>query len=238
MCCLIQTRIIGQLPFSCGTQDVALSQELSGSITSQNRASNQVYKTMRLALSCTGEYGAYFGGVSQAIAAMNATMTRCNGVFERDLAVKLLMIDNNDVVVYTNASTDPYSGAATGSNGAWNTELMNNLHNTLGDDAFDIGHLFGASGGGGNAGCIGCVCTNVLSTGGGSNSYKGAGFTSPADGVPQGDTFDIDYVAHEMGHQMGANHTFSHTNENNSVNVEPGSGTTIMAYAGIRWNRY
>ena len=229
-----QTRIIGQLPFSCGTQDVALSQELSGSIVSQNRASNQVYKTMRLALSCTGEYGAYFGGVSQAIAAMNATMTRCNGVFERDLAVKLLMIDNNDVVVYTNASTDPYSAAATGSNGAWNTELMNNLHNTLGDDAFDIGHLFGASGGGGRAGCIGCVCTNVLSTGGGSNSsYKGAGFTSPADGVPQGDNFDIDYVAHEMGHQMGANHTFSHTSENNSVNVAPGSGTTIMAYAGL-----
>ena len=229
-----QTRISGQLPFNCATQDVEMSQELSNSISAQNRASNQVYKTMRLALSCTGEYGAYFGGVSQAISAMNATMTRCNGVFERDLAVKLLMIANNDVVVYTNASTDPYSSAGTGSGGAWNTELMNNLHSVLGDDAFDIGHLFGASGGGGNAGCIGCVCTNVLSTGGGStNSYKGAGFTSPADGIPQGDTFDIDYVAHEMGHQMGANHTFSHTAENNTVNVEPGSGTTIMAYAGL-----
>lgn len=229
-----KTRIAGQLPFNCSTQDVELSQELSSSIVSQNRASNQIYKTMRLALSCTGEYGAYFGGVAQALAAMNATMTRCNGIFERDLAVKLLIIDGNETVIYTNGSTDPYSSAGSGSGGAWNAELMNNLHDTLGDDAFDIGHLFGASGGGGNAGCIGCVCSNVLATGGGSTTaYKGAGFTSPSDGIPQGDTFDIDYVAHEMGHQMGANHTFSHTFENNSVNVEPGSGTTIMAYAGL-----
>lgn len=229
-----KTRIAGQLPFNCSTQEVELSQELSGSIASQNRASNQIYKTMRLALSCTGEYGAYFGGVAQALAAMNATMTRCNGVFERDLAVKLLIIDGNELVIYTNGSTDPYSSAGAGSGGAWNAELMNNLHDTLGDDAFDIGHLFGASGGGGNAGCIGCVCSNVLATGGGSTSaYKGAGYTSPSDGIPHGDNFDIDYVAHEMGHQMGANHTFSHTGENNSVNVEPGSGTTIMAYAGL-----
>ncbi len=84
--------------------------------------------------------------------------------------------------------------------------------------------MFGASGGGGNAGCIGCVCVD---------GQKGSGITSPANGVPMGDTFDIDYVAHELGHQFGANHTFSHNNEGSGVNVEPGSGSTIMGYAGI-----
>jgi len=218
-----QTRIAGQLPFNCSTRDVALVNDLHNNSGIANRANNQVYKTARLALSCTGEYGAYFGGtVAGALAAMNATMTRCNGVFERDLAVKLIMIANNDQVVYTSASGDPYSPSS--SMGNWNSELQSTLTSVIGEANYDIGHLFGATGGGGNAGCIGCVCID---------GQKGSGITSPADGIPQGDTFDIDYVAHEMGHQMGANHTFTHTTENNSVNVEPGSGSTIMAYAGI-----
>jgi len=228
-----QTRTTARLPFNCATADQHLSEELGGQVA--NRANNQQYKTMRLALSCTGEYTAYFGGtIAGALAGMNATMTRVNGVFEKDMALHLNIIANNNLVIYTNANTDPYSGAAAGSGGAWNAELMNNLHTVLGDDAFDIGHLFGASGGGGNAGCIGCVCTNVLSTGGGAtNSYKGSGFTSPSDNIPAGDNFDIDYVVHEMGHQMGANHSFSYSTEGSGVNVEPGSGSTIMGYAGI-----
>jgi hypothetical protein len=84
--------------------------------------------------------------------------------------------------------------------------------------------MFGASGGGGNAGCIGCVCVD---------GSKGRGITSPADGIPQGDNFDIDYVAHEVGHQLGANHTFSMSLEGTGVNKEVGSGITIMGYAGI-----
>ena len=62
---------------------------------------------------------------------------------------------------------------------------------------------------------------------------KGSGFTSPGDAIPQGDNFDIDYVAHEMGHQFGANHTFTHSNEGTGAQMEPGSGSTIMGYAGI-----
>src|SRR5690606_4008233 len=89
---------------------------------------------------------------------------------------------------------------------------------------------FGKSGGGGNAGCIGCVCINPTTA---VPKGKGSGFTSPANGIPSGDAFDIDYVAHEMGHQLGANHTFSHNLEGSGVNMEPGSGTTIMGYAGI-----
>lgn len=220
-----KTRIKGNLPFVCSTEDTAVIQDLhkNGNVTMAN---NEVYKTMRLALSCTAEYTTFHGGtVALALAAMNATMTRCNGVFEKDLAIKLIIIPNNNLVVYTNAATDPYSTvpAGGGAPAAWNSQLQATLNSVIGAANYDIGHLFGATGGGGSAGCIGCVC----------DALKGSGITSPIDGIPAGDTFDIDFVAHEMGHQMGANHTFTHTAENNSVNVEPGSGSTIMAYAGI-----
>ncbi|MFQ3173881.1 MAG: subtilisin-like proprotein convertase family protein, partial [Flavobacterium sp.] len=199
--------------------------------TSKTAADNKVFKTLRLALSCTGEYALYHGGTqAKALAAMNATMTRVNAIFNRDLAVKLQIIANNSVIIYTNAVDDPYSDATDGAAGAWRQELQTNLTNTIGNDNYDIGHLFGASGGGGNAGCIGCVCvppTIDVPFG------KGSAYTSPADSKPEGDTFDIDFVIHEMGHQLGANHTFSHVLEGQGVSVEPGSGSTIMGYAGI-----
>ena len=213
------SRSKGQLPFTCATEDVVV---LNNNIQSV-QANNGILKTFRLAMSCTGEYTAYHGGtIAGALAAINATMTRVNGVFERDFAVKMNLIANNNLIVYTNAATDPYSPAT--NMGNWNAELQANLTAVIGEANYDVGHLFGATGGGGNAGCIGCVCVN---------GQKGSGITSPADGVPMGDTFDIDYVAHELGHQFGGNHTFSHSAENNSVNVEPGSGSTIMGYAGI-----
>jgi subtilisin-like proprotein convertase family protein len=219
----------GDLPLSCSTADVLLNKQL-GNKTLATTANNGVYKTLRLALACTGEYTAYFGGVTQALAAMNATLTRVNGIFNRDLALHLNLIANNTVLLYTNAATDPYSPSSVGANGAWNLELQNDLTAKIGNANYDIGHLFGASGGGGNAGCIGCVCQNPISS---TDLAKGSGYTSPADGKPEGDTFDIDFVVHEMGHQLGANHTFSHETEGTGVNVEPGGGSTIMAYAGV-----
>lgn len=217
-----KTRTTARLPFNCGTVDKKLTEDLTNNPSVTNRSNNQSYKTMRLALSCTGEYGTYFGGTLVAtMAAMNATMTRVNGVFEKDMALHLNLIPNNDLVVYTNASTDPYSPESGMSN--WNDELQANLTSVIGEANYDIGHLFGATGGGGDAGCIGCVC----------GTGKGSGYTSPSGGGPVGDNFDIDYVIHEMGHQLGANHTFSHSTEGTGVNVEPGSGSTIMGYAGI-----
>ena len=230
------TRNKGKLPFVCSTEDFSTNENLSNKLVNVTQASNQVYKTMRLALSCTAEYTTYHGGtVNDALTAMNATMTRCNGVFEKDLAIKLLIIADNANIVFTNSGTDPYD-TVTGNQApaAWNSQLQTTLNNVsfIGGAAnYDIGHLFGASGGGGSAGCIGCVCVNAT---------KGSGITSPLDNIPEGDTFDIDFVAHEMGHQMGARHTFSHGGisgaENSAVNVEPGSGSTIMAYAGIGGN--
>ncbi|AZA75663.1 reprolysin-like metallopeptidase [Chryseobacterium indoltheticum] len=198
--------------------------------TDFSKMSDKKYRTMRLAMSVTGEYTAFHGGtVAGALSAINATLTRVNGVFEKDFALHL-NLQNFPNVIYTNAATDPYSGAQAGAGGAWILELQQTLSNNVGNGNYDIGHLFGASGGGGNAGCIGCVCINPADA---NSPGKGSGYTSPADNIPQGDNFDIDYVAHEMGHQLGANHTFSHALEPYQVNVEPGSGSTIMGYAGI-----
>ncbi|WP_248724343.1 reprolysin-like metallopeptidase [Seonamhaeicola sp. ML3] len=188
-------------------------------------ANDQTLQKFRIAISVTGEYTAYHGGtVADALAAINATLTRVNEIFETDMAVTFQLIANNDLVVYTNAGTDPYSPAGTGVNGAWSGEVQSTLTSVIGEANYDIGHLFGASGGGGNAGCIGCVCTD---------NSKGSAFTSPSNGVPEGDLFDLDFVSHEIGHQMGANHTWAFESEGTGVNVEPGSGSTIMGYAGI-----
>ncbi|GAA4031830.1 zinc-dependent metalloprotease family protein [Flavobacterium cheonhonense] len=211
----------GALPFTCSTVDSSVAHSLQRQQNVQTpMSSSGELLLFRLALSCNAEYTTYFGGtVAGALAAMNATMTRVNGVFEKDLSIHMNIIANNNLVIFTNASTDPYTTM-----GNWNGQLQTTLSNIIGEDNYDIGHMFGSTGGGGNAGCIGCVCED---------GSKGSGITSPSNGVPMGDTFDIDYVAHEMGHQFGGNHTFSHNVEGSGVNVEPGSGSTIMGYAGI-----
>jgi subtilisin-like proprotein convertase family protein len=225
----------GELALNCKTADIALNKGLTQK-AAQLKSSSGLFKTLRLALSCTGEYAQYFGGTTaSALAGMNATMTRVNGIFNRDLAVKLLLIANESSIIYVDAATDPYSDADKGvgddtNDGTWHSELQTTLTSVIGNANYDIGHLFGASGGGGDAGCIGCVCVNPTGT---EPNGKGSGFTSPSNERPEGDFFDIDYVAHEMGHQLGANHTFSSKVEGTGVSVEPGSGSTVMGYAGL-----
>lgn len=223
-----------KMNLDCQTADVITE---SKSTTSKTASNAKALKTFRLALSCTGEYATFFGGTKTgALAGMNATLTRVNGVFDKDLSVKLVLIANNDAVVYLDAATDPYSVPSVGAadpGGTWGQEVQTTLTNVIGNANYDIGHLFGGPGGGGNANCIGCVCVNPTSD---TPLGKGSAYTSPSDGKPQGDTFDIDFVAHEMGHQLGGSHTFSHTGEGSGTQYEPGSGSTIMGYAGVTRN--
>ncbi|MCD0470048.1 reprolysin-like metallopeptidase [Flavobacterium sp. JAS] len=223
---------------ACGVKDFS-SDNSSTKKTAKTTANNKVFKTLRLALSCTGEYTAFFGGTKAgALAGMNASMTRVNGVFNKDLALQLVLIANNDAIIYTNATTDPYSSFADGTKDypgtsdyqVWNIEVQNNLTSVIGEANYDIGHLFTAQGGMGNGGCIGCICASPPAI---NKIGKGSAYTAPAAQKPQGDTFDIDFVAHEIGHQLGATHTFSYSIEGTGTNVEPGSGSTIMGYAGV-----
>ncbi|MBC8883794.1 hypothetical protein H9X57_11895 [Flavobacterium piscinae] len=121
---------------------------------------------------------------------MAITMTRVNGVYEIDLGITMIFVANNDAVIYLGATnSDPWGNE-------WNTTTAQTLDSVIGVNNYDIGHNFNTTGGG-NAGCIGCVCRAVSQSG----THKGRGYTGRAN--PTGDAFDIDYVAHEMGHQFG-----------------------------------
>ncbi|WP_222983051.1 reprolysin-like metallopeptidase [Flagellimonas meishanensis] len=180
---------------------------------------DQLLRRYRIAVSASGEYTQFHGGtVADALAAINATLTRVNEVFETDLGVTLELVPNNDLVIFTDPNTDPYTSNL-------NSQVQNTLTTNIGEANYDVGHLFHKVDEGednGNAGFIGAVC---------SDNQKGSAFSSAFN--PQGDVFDLDYVSHELGHQFGANHTWSFESEGTGVQAEPASGTTIMGYAGI-----
>ena len=190
-----------------------------------NVSSGGTLRTYRLALSATGEYTAFQGGsVADALGGMVSTMNRVNGIYEREVGVRMVLVDNTDLNIYTDAATDPFTnddGSSLLDENQWAIDKY------VGSANYDIGHVF-STGGGGIAG-LGSVCAE----GGKANGVTGSG-------APTGDAYDVDYVAHEMGHQFGGPHTFNSTvsscgggNREATDAYETGSGITIMAYAGI-----
>jgi hypothetical protein len=187
--------------------------------------SGGIRRVYRLALACTGEYATFHGGATGAASAMATTLNRVNGVFEKEVCIRMVLIPNNSVLIFTNGATDPYTN---NSASAMLSENQTRITTVIGTTNYDMGHVFSTSFGG--VAFRGSVC----------NSGSKAGGVTGTN-APIGDPFDIDFVAHEMGHQFGGNHTFnSQTGANCDANTrastaayEPGSGSTIMAYAGI-----
>ena len=216
-------------PFSCFVESPGKGNEPLSRGAIPYRPSGATLKSYRLALACTGEYATAVCSpnaptVAGTLAAMITSVNRCSAVYEREFAIRFLLINNTDKLVYLNGTTDPYS------NGNGSTMLgqnQSNIDSVIGTANYDFGHVF-STGGGGIAG-LGVVCRA---------GQKANGVTGTNN--PVGDPYDIDYVVHEMGHQFGANHPFNGTtgscaggNRNGPTAYEPGSGITIMAYAGI-----
>ncbi|MEM7390762.1 MAG: reprolysin-like metallopeptidase, partial [Verrucomicrobiota bacterium] len=212
---------LGAKDFACGfkpPKQIPLRRDGAAQLTTGSDV-----KTYRLAVAAQGEYTQFHGGtVTGALAAIVTTINRVNAIFERECAIRLQLVPNNDLIIYTNPGTDPYS-----LNDASITTLNQNqthLDSVIGSANYDVGHVFN-TGGGGLAGA------GICSAG------KARGVTGSS--TPFGDAFDVDLVTHELGHQFGANHTFNGVNGNCSGNrngataYEIGSGSTIMGYAGI-----
>ena len=220
--------------FECLTENQSTKKTAK---TSQKNANQLKLRTFKLALAATEEYSNYhvnaagigagssrIDSINAVLSAITVTMTRVNAIFERDLALSMQLVANNDQLIFleSDPGVDPYDN---NDGTAMLSQNQATIDNVIGTANYDIGHVF--STGGGGVAYLNSPCT----------SFKAGGVTGY--GAPVGDSFDVDYVAHEMGHQFGANHTFNgnasscNGARNNDTAVEPGSGSTIMGYAGI-----
>lgn len=209
--------------FQCSTHEAETAEAHPEAAPMVAARAGEDLKTYDIAIAATGEYTQYHGGSkTAALSAITTTINRMNEIYQRDLSIKLRLV-SGVTTIYTDAATDPYSSSSS-------TLLKENqtaLDNMIGSENYDVGHLF-TTGDGGVAVVEG-ACRN---------SYKAQGVSGWDS--PTGDIFAIDYVAHEVGHQFGATHTFntdsgscSGANRIAKTAYEPGSGSTIMSYAGI-----
>lgn len=213
-------------PFQCSVYDLPNNRTVPQNFSSNKTVSRipGSLTTYRIAVSATPEYVTAVGGtLNTAMAEINTAINRVNQIYERDLGIRLFLVTNNDRIVDVapaDAGFTNNSGVALLSqNQAW-------IDAQIGSANYDIGHVF--STGGGGVARLQSVC---------STSNKAKGVTGLPN--PTGEPFYIDFVAHEIGHQFGGNHTYNGTvgscggQRNPSTAFEPGSGTTIMGYAGI-----
>ncbi len=214
--------------FFCDLPASVQSTEIAQRIEAGPCRGTQLY-SYRLAVACTGEYAVAVCApsmptVNATLAAIVTSVNRVTGIYESELSVRLVLIANENLLINLDPTGDPYNNSNPGN--IMLSQNQDNIDAVIGTANYDIGHVF-STGGGGVAG-VGVVCAG---------STKGYGVTGTAN--PVGDNYDIDYVAHEMGHQFGAHHSFNGTNgscggaTSSSSSYEVGSGTTIMCYAGI-----
>lgn len=210
--------------FQCGLDQEELTQGVyDGQVIQQRSASEPItLRTYRLAMAGTAEYSNYHGDTKEEVlAAMVLKVNRLNQVFERDLAIRVELIENNDLLIFFDEAND---GLSNGDTQSLLQESRSVIEGQIEFGDYDVGHVLNVHDDavGNGVARLQSACT--------ANKARGiSGITEP-----EGDPFVIDIVAHEFGHQFGASHT-----QNSCQNVQPetafspGSGTTIMSYAGI-----
>ncbi|CAF3853953.1 unnamed protein product [Rotaria sp. Silwood1] len=197
-------------------------------------------RNYRLAIACTYQYAQAATGLSnptkaQVLAKIVTTVNRVTGVYEQEVGIHFNLVANNQNIIYTTAASDTALGQFNSDPYSLAPKSHSHITLIIGSANFDLGQTFSTGAGGlvinGNPTGVAC-----------DNDYKASAVTGQPN--PVGDPYDIDFVAHEIGHQFNSNHTFNantgdcfdNTNSfsaTTATNCEPGSGSTIMAYAGI-----
>lgn len=221
--------LINDNPIVCGTKDEKFQAVKKNAQKSVTPSVGSQIRIFRFAVACTGEYAKAATGmasptVAQTLSTIVTTVNRVNGVYEQEVAVRLVLVPNETSLIFTNPATDPFNG--NDDSYVLIDESQAQIDAIIGSANYDIGHTFSTGGGG------------LASYGICDPNLKGSGITGKSN--PVGDPYDIDYVAHEVGHQFWGPHTFNAitgecggNNRDAAAAVEPGSGITIMAYAGI-----
>lgn len=204
-------------PF-CALEEEAEGDQAEGLPKSNGRGRGFNLRVFDIAIATTGEYAQYHGGsITDVMAAFNETLLHVNAVFETELAIRLRLVSNTERLIFLDPETDPYTE---GDKEAMFQENQTTSAQYVGLSKFDVGHLFNTTFGG--LASISSLC----------NYSRKAKGVSGAE-IPEGYYFDL-IVLHELGHQFGAKHTQnSDCNLTEKSAFEPGSGSTIMSYAGL-----
>src|SRR5207247_1294509 len=195
-----------------------------------NVSSGGTLRNYRLAVGVTGEYTQTYGSgtVGGALSAVTTTVNLVDAIYERDVAIRFVLIGNETDIIYTDSTADGYTSDNV------NTLISENqskLDSVIGSANYDIGHVFdGRSAGGGfsfqGLATIGAACRAGLKA-------RGVSITRS---VPPSSVIAYYSNAHEIGHQFNATHTFNANTGNclsartPSTAYEPGTGTTILGY--------
>lgn len=209
----------------------------SGPVGRKSSDGTPLLRTFRLAMTATSAYTAKMGGsLEDGLAGIVRTVNRLNGIFENELGVHFVLAEGNERLVFVRPEDDPFDRIAPGKGATDEQAVKLNVQVTrdaIGEEAFDVGHVLDGRRNAGLAGTLGNTCMPWSGNDARLKQAKAAGMTGSAK--PFGDAFHVDYVAHELGHQFGAHHTFAGCGrgEDAASTFVPGSGSTIMGYAGI-----
>ena len=193
----------------------------------QRRGDFFTLKTYRIAVTGDSGFTAFHGGtVADAIDAITVIINRINSVYEREVAVRFILIARNDELIFPDAATDPFDPIAQGDQQAMMNQNQTTVSSILSNGEYDVGQVWNTKTNdapGQGIARLGSVCGNNIKARGSSGRPN-----------PVGDAFTIAIICHELGHQFNANHTMYHCqNVNFPTSFSPGSGTTMMSYAGI-----
>ena len=215
------SQIGGDVP-KCGTHDDLKDIHFEDVIQTRSADGEIPLRVYRIAIACTGEWGAVRGTVENAMADIVTGVNRMNQIFENEISMRVVLIENNDLLLNFDGATDPYLNSQSGSTMlSVNTSVIDSR---VGNNAYDLGHVYARSCDTGGIARLSSMCDN---------SSKGGAVTCHYSN-------NLDFMAanvtsHEIGHQMSAQHTFNNCNGNESLGngYEPGSGTSIMSYSGL-----